>query len=188
MANKKNISKGDMLISLPSGNLIDLSFSRSLILLADHEELGSVGFVLNKPIEVTLSDLIPTTNAQYTIYEGGPVEQDKIFCIHKRPDIIPNSLHINDELYWGGDFDTILNLVNTGVLSKDDIRFYLGYTGWDIDQLENEIEDNYWITIDKFEYDLLLTIPSKQVWKKAIKSLGQDYTIWLNAPENPNFN
>lgn len=188
MTQKQNINKGDFIISLPSANLIDLPFSRSIILLADYDVVGSVGFVLNKPLEITLNDLIPTTDAAYTIHEGGPVEQDKIFCVHKRPDLIPDCLLIRDDLYWGGDFDVIINLINDGLLTKEDIRFYLGYTGWDVEQLDYEIEDKYWIKANNLDYDTIFTSPSKNIWKKAIIEMGDEYNIWQNAPENPNFN
>ena len=94
--------KGNLLIAEPS-ILGDLSFNRSVILLADHTEEGSVGFILNKPLEYTLDDLIPEVSATYTVYNGGPVEQDNLYFIHTSPDIIPNSIEISNGIFWPWD-------------------------------------------------------------------------------------
>ena len=73
--------KGHLLIAEPS-ILGDLSFNRSVVLLAEHNEEGSVGFILNKPLSYTINDLIPEIDAKFTIYNGGPVEQDNLYFIH----------------------------------------------------------------------------------------------------------
>ncbi len=188
--NNQAIHKGNIIISLPTNNPGDLQFSRAVILLTDHNREGSIGFILNKPLQqVTLSQLIPSTNGAFTIYEGGPVEQDKLFCIHNRPDLIPNSRHIIEDLYWGGDFDIIFNLVDTGLLTYQNIRFFLGYSGWDGDQLKNELEDNFWIKAEKeLDYNNVLSSTSAKYWKKCIAKLGNQYSLWINAPENPTLN
>ena len=106
--------KGNLLIAEPS-ILGDFSFNRSVILLADHSEEGSIGFILNKPLEYTLNDLIPEVSAEYNVYNGGPVEQDNLYFIHTSPDIIPNSIEISNGIYWGGDFSTVINAINNGL-------------------------------------------------------------------------
>ena len=83
----------------------DVSFNRSIVLLADHTEEGSIGFILNKPLDYTIHDLIPEIKANFKIYNGGPVEQDNLYFIHKVPELIPNSIEISLGIFWGGDFD-----------------------------------------------------------------------------------
>ena len=96
--------KGLLLIAKPS-IIGDVSFNRSVILLAEHTtENGSVGFILNKPLEYTLNDFIPEVNSKLRVYNGGPVEQDNLYFIHKIPDLIPGSIEISQGIYWGGDF------------------------------------------------------------------------------------
>lgn len=186
---KPIIHKGNIIISLPTSNLGDLQFSRAVILLTDHNREGSVGFILNKPLQVTLNQLIPSTNGVFTIYEGGPVEQDKLFCIHNCPDLIPNSRHIIGDLYWGGDFDVIFNLVDSGLLTHQNIRFFLGYSGWDYNQLKNELENNFWIKAEEeLDYNNVLSSSSIEYWKKCIAQMGDQYSLWINAPENPILN
>ena len=86
--------KGQLLIAEPS-ILGDSSFNRSVVLLADYNEDGSVGFILNKPLEYSLSDLIPEISVEFKIYNGGPVEQDNLYFIHTIPELIPNSVEIS---------------------------------------------------------------------------------------------
>jgi putative transcriptional regulator len=77
----ETLIKGQLLISEPS-IIGDLSFNRSVILLADHDKEGSVGFIINKPLKYTINDLLPEVNARFKIYNGGPVEQDNLYFIH----------------------------------------------------------------------------------------------------------
>ena len=100
----EKLQKGQLLIAEPS-IIGDLSFNRSVILLADHNEEGSVGFILNKPLEYTITDLIPEIEASFLIYNGGPVEQDNLYFIHTVPELITNSIEISSGIFWGGDFE-----------------------------------------------------------------------------------
>lgn len=183
------INKGDFLLSLPTTAAENHIFSRSVILIAEYEEEGAIGFILNKPLDVEINTLISEINANFTIYHGGPVEQDKVFFLHVRPDLIPNSIPINEHIYWGGDYDQVVHLINSNQLKKNDIRFFLGYSGWDFDQLHNEIDDNFWIHLyDNIDCKKIFPTPSQTLWKSFIQELGKEYSIWLNAPENPDFN
>ena len=183
----EKLQKGQLLIAEPS-IIGDLSFNRSVILLADHNEEGSVGFILNKPLEYTITDLIPEIDAAFLIYNGGPVEQDNLYFIHTVPELITHSIEISNGIFWGGDFELTKSLINEGRINKEDIRFFLGYTGWSENQLEEELQANSWI-ISKNEYkSAILSKSSKQFWKEKIIELGGDYIIWSNAPENPLLN
>ena len=183
----EKLEKGHLLIAEPS-IIGDLSFNRSVILLADHTSEGSVGFILNKPLKYTIKDLLPEVESNFKIYNGGPVEQDNLYFIHNVPDLIPNSIEISKGIYWGGDFEYTKELINTGVIKKKNIRFFLGYTGWDSEQLENEMQANSWILIKNNYENKILGKASVHFWKEKIVELGGDYLIWSNAPENPILN
>ena len=181
------LKKGHLLIAEPS-NFRDLSFNRSVILLADHTQTGSVGFIINKPLPYTIRDLVPEIHANFKIYNGGPVEQDNLYFIHNIPELIPNSLEISNGIYWGGDFTTTRDLINEGKIHKDNIRFFLGYSGWDAEQLEREMSTNAWIVAaNSYENKIIGKSPT-HFWKEKILELGGDYLIWSNAPENPALN
>ena len=166
----------------------DLSFNRSVILLADHNNEGSVGFILNKPLEYTISDLIPDIEASFKIYNGGPVEQDNLYFIHTIPNLITSSIEISDGVFWGGDFELTKSLINEGKINKENIRFFLGYTGWSANQLEEELKENSWIITTNTYKSAILEKSSAQFWKEKIIELGGEYVIWSNAPENPILN
>ena len=116
--------KGHLLIAEPS-ILGDVSFNRSVVLLAEHNDEGSIGFILNKPLNYTINDLIPEIEASFKIYNGGPVEQDNLYFIHNIPDIIPNSVEISNGIYWGGDFETTKQLITKEELRKIIFAFSL---------------------------------------------------------------
>ena len=96
-------SKGKILIAEPS-ILNDDSFNRSVILLSEHNESGSVGFILNKPSPYTIKDLLPEINSSLKIYFGGPVSENNLYFVHKVPELIPDSIEITNGIYWAGDF------------------------------------------------------------------------------------
>jgi len=183
----EKLKKGYLLIAEPS-IIGDLSFNRSVILLADHNQDGSVGFIMNKPLKYTINDLIPEINANFKIFNGGPVEQDNLYFIHNIPDLIPNSIEISNGIYWGGDFDSTKDLINSGQIKKENIRFFLGYTGWEVDQLENEMKANSWIITKNNYENKIIGKSTVHFWKEQIMELGGEYLIWSNAPENPYLN
>lgn len=182
------LQKGQLLIAEPSV-LGDISFNRTVILLADHNnENGSVGFIINKPLKYTIHDLVPEINASFTIYNGGPVEQDNLYFIHNIPELIPNSVEISNGIYWGGDFTTTRDLINEGKINKSNIRFFLGYSGWEPHQLANEMSTNFWIVSQNSYENKIIGKSTTNFWKEKILELGGDYLIWSNSPENPALN
>ena len=183
----EKLKKGSLLIAEPS-ILSDVSFNRSVILLADHNDEGSVGFILNKPLEYSIQDLIPDVNASFTVYNGGPVEQDNLYFIHNIPDLIPNSIEISNGIFWGGDFETTKILINNDQIRKDNIRFFLGYTGWHENQLESEMKSHSWIITANSYENKIIGKSATHFWKEQIMELGGEYLIWSNAPENPYLN
>lgn len=97
----EKLKKGQLLLLEPS-IIGDISFNRSVILLADHNDEGSVGFIINKPLKYTINDLVPDVEANFKIYNGGPVEQDNSYFIHNIPELITNSVEISSGIFWGG--------------------------------------------------------------------------------------
>ena len=183
----EKLKKGSLLIAEPS-IIGDLSFNRSVILLADHNEDGSVGFIMNKPLKFSLKDLVPEINSKFKVYNGGPVEQDNLYFIHNVPNLIPGSIEISNGIYWGGNFEVTKDLLNSGLLKNKNIRFFLGYSGWGINQLETEMQANSWILHKNIYGKNILSIAGTSFWKEKIVELGGEYLIWSNAPENPILN
>jgi len=180
-------TKGDLLIAEPS-IIGDISFNRSVVLLTDHSNEGSIGFILNKPLDYTIKDLIPEIDASFKVYNGGPVEQDNLYFIHNVPDLIPNSIEISLGIYWGGDFTEVASLINEGKILEKDIKFFLGYSGWENNQLEEELKSNSWVVTKNVYKKTIIEKDYEFFWKEKMVELGGDYSIWSNAPENPSFN
>ena len=177
--------QGRILLSEPL--LSDTYFKRSVVLLTEHSDKGAVGFVLNKPVDLPLNEVLadfPDFNAQ--VYIGGPVAKDTIHFLHTLGELIPNSVHVMDNIYWGGDFDSLKELINEGIVEPAQVRFFLGYSGWSPNQLEGEIEENAWL-VTRVESEKIMSA-DKNIWKKTLDELGKKYKVWANFPENPAMN
>jgi putative transcriptional regulator len=181
------MNAGKLLIATPS-IIGDYNFQRSVILLVDEKTTGTVGFILNKPLEYTLDEVIDGVNIKFPLYYGGPVEQDSLFFIHRTANLIPNSLLIYDDVYWSGDFETVIELLISKELKEDKIRFFLGYSGWSEDQLETELKSKSWIIANSVIEKEWIKKHSKNLWKNHMKAMGGEFLIWSNTPENPSWN
>ena len=184
--NKLVAEQGRVLISEPFLN--DTYFRRSVVLLTEHSEEGSVGFVLNKPVELTVGDVLkdfPDIDASVSIV--GPVNTNTVHYIHTIGDEVPNSVKVMKNLYWGGDFDTIKNLIVQGRINKDNIRFFLGYAGWSPKQLDNELSEHAWV-VTELDAVTIMKSTNLSLWKETLNKLGDKYKTWVNFPENPGLN
>lgn len=180
-------TKGNLLIAEPS-IIGDISFNRSVVLLADHTENGSIGFILNKAFDFSLKDLISEIKKDFKVFNGGPVEQDNLYFIHNVPDLVPNSIEIASGIYWGGDFEVVKELINKDLISEKEIKFFLGYSGWENDQLNDELNAHSWIILENKEHKDIIHHHPQTFWKDKMLQLGGSYLIWSNAPENPSYN
>jgi putative transcriptional regulator len=178
--------KGRLLIAEPS-ILNDSSFNRAIILITEHTSNNSVGFILNRPLEYTIQDLLPDIKSDFVIYQGGPVEQDNLYFVHRVPELIPESIEVDNGIYWGGNFESLKYLLNDGSLKKTDIRFFLGYSGWGKNQLKNELNLSSWF-ISENNIKNIFSTDDESLWKNKILEKGGDYKLWANAPSDINLN
>jgi putative transcriptional regulator len=182
-----HLKKGDLIIADPS-IVNDIQFNRSIILITSSSiENEVVGLIINKILDYKLKDIIPEINIDFDVYDGGPVNQDNLYYIHNQGHLIPESIKINQQLFWSGDFETIVDLINSKKITSKDIKFCLGYTGWSAKQLINEVRDDNWIKSTKIKSEDIFTKMSNS-WKKTMINLGGEYSIWSNTPENLSHN
>jgi putative transcriptional regulator len=178
--------KGKILISEPF--LPDTFFNRSIIYLTDHSPVGSVGFILNKKIDLKLSSAITGFEGwDENLNMGGPVAPDTLHYLHNLGEMIPDSVPIEDNIFWGGDIDSIKELVKTGKIKKSQIRFFLGYSGWSAGQLERELKENSWV-IAKVQSDIIMNNRGVDTWKRVLRSLKNKYRMWADFPDSPEMN
>ena len=163
-------------------------FNRAVVLLVAFSEKGAVGFILNKQVDFPIQDVFqdfPTFDAD--VYLGGPVATDSIYFIHKLGNKLPGSIHVLGDLYWGGDFEILKRDIKLGLINPKDIRFFLGYSGWDAGQLEGELKDDSWLVTD-VEQESIMRELDESSWVDFVKKAGNQYSIWENFPENPALN
>ncbi len=179
-------SSGILLIADPF--LKDPNFLRSVVFLCEHKEDGSFGFVLNRQFEITLEELIPElAGYQLPVYYGGPVQLDSIHFLHQYPEEIPGGKEILKGVYWGGEFDAVVDLVKKSTTNLDKIRFFIGYSGWSEGQLETELKEKTWLTV-KATRKLVFHHDYEQLWKDSLKHMGGDYEMMANFPIDPQLN
>lgn len=178
--------KGRILIAEPF--LAGHYFNRSVILLVAYSTKGAVGFVLNKQVDFPLHDAFPDfPEFNTSLYLGGPVSTDSIYFVHKLGEKIPGSIPVMDGLYWGGDFEAVKREIRKGFVHPSEIRFFLGYSGWDAGQLEDELKEDSWLVADS-NCDVVMQDMGKNSWFDFVKRVGSRYSVWRNFPQNPSFN
>lgn len=184
--NNMSPRKGRILIAEPflSGSY----FNRSVVLLVAYSEKGAVGFILNKKVELSVHDVIPDfPEFDAPVYLGGPVSTDSIYFIHKLGEKLPGSINVLDDLFWGGDFEELKQQITNGLIDPSDIRFFLGYSGWDAGQLERELKEDSWL-VNNIDERTVMKEPNPGSWFDSAKKVGRRYSVWENFPENPALN
>lgn len=182
-----SLKPGDVLISEPF--LPDPNFSRSVVLITEfNEKDGAFGFIVNKPTELELSDVIDSfSHDGYIFHVGGPVNPETLFFLIGDTTLIPDARKVRNDLSWSGNFDEVRGLIGLGKIEPKDIKFFGGYAGWSPGQLEDEIKEKSWI-IGKLSNQDILNGNPKEIWKKSLQHLGQQFSIMSTFPENPNMN
>ncbi len=179
--------KGKILISNFT-LLNDIEFNKAVILIVKDNNEGSIGFILNKKSKYFLSDLNESSKGlEIPVYEGGPVLQDSLHFIHQKSKLFNNSIKISDDLYWGINFNKAIELLKEKKIKKNEIKFFIGYSGWGINQLELEKKENSWLISSSFDNNDILST-SNDYWKLKLNEFGEYYKIWSNSPDNPSLN
>lgn len=183
--------KGSVLISKPF--LDDDCFDRSVVLLTASSNEGEVGFILNKPSYFKLNELLDGLEGlkskvfENEVFIGGPVSNDRVYYLHTVPELLLDSDHVLGNLYWGRDFEALKHLVALNKIEADQVRFFMGYSGWGAGQLEDEIKESLWLVSTLDTNELMLT-DKADVWEIALNRLGGKCKIWANFPKNQSLN
>ena len=187
-SNKIHPRKGDLLISAPF--LKDFYFARSVILMIENNDEGSMGIVLNKSFSniMTLNEVIPELASlpPIPLYKGGPVERKTLFYLHSFSEL-KDALPLGNGLYVNGDFEQMKRYLLCGGATQGYIRFFMGYTGWQKGQLKQEIETNTWIINKDSRLDLL-NMHLRDLWKESLCDMGGKYAVWSHYPKYPIMN
>ncbi|MGB2086247.1 MAG: YqgE/AlgH family protein [Flavobacteriaceae bacterium] len=181
------LHQGDLIVADPS-IIGDVSFHRSVIVIAAIHDSNPMGFVINKPFEFSLPDVVPEVRKDFPIFYGGPVDPDELFFIHTHQNIFERSTPICDDFFLGGEINTAIENIHKGVLTPQNCRFFLGYSGWSKGQLEQEIKQKHWLIQKKAPTRQLFKFSVNSLWRDALNAQGGHYRLWANSPENPSHN
>jgi len=182
----KKLQPGSLLISEPF--LQDDNFDRTVILLCSHGSEGSFGLVLNRKANLKLSDVLDFDHRHFDLQLGigGPMEYNTLHYLHQMADL-EDSIHLTENVYWGGDFETLKSRLETGVVSEESIRFFLGYSGWSPGQLEEELRKNVWF-VNQTAANKLFNLNADSLWRSVLKEMGGKYRMYSNYPTDPSLN
>lgn len=179
-------ASGVLLIADPF--LKDPNFMRTVVLLTEHREDGTVGFVLNRQYENTLDELLPDVEGhKLPVYYGGPVQMNTIHFLHCYPDEISGGVEVIKGVFWGGDFDAVIQLINSGKVDPARLRFYIGYSGWSAGQLATEMDEKTWLTVEAVK-KLIFHPNAEEIWKDSLKHIGGEAEMMINFPIDPLLN
>ena len=129
-------------------------FENSIILLTEVNENGALGFIVNKPFNRKLTDLVEFSSGKpFPLFDGGPVDKEHLYFIHRRPDLIPGGNAVGNNIFMGGDFKQAVACINNHTLSVNDARIFVGYCGWDAGELEAEISEGSWTITRDFNFE-----------------------------------
>jgi putative transcriptional regulator len=186
-ANLYKPQSGSLLISEPF--LGDPNFERSVVLLCSHDEAeGTFGLTLNRMSNLRLSDVIDLNNDAFDVELGigGPVQYNTLHYVHKIANL-PQAVQLGEGIFWGGDFEILQTMIETGIISNKEIKFFLGYSGWTAGQLQKEINENVWIVNNKAA-NKLFKLEADKLWRSVLRQMGGKYKVLSNYPVDPRLN
>ncbi|WP_257656828.1 YqgE/AlgH family protein [Parapedobacter lycopersici] len=188
MFNKNAPETASLLISEPF--MLDPNFQRAVVLLCEHDgEEGTVGYVLNQPATIQLRDVVDSLpDADFPLFFGGPVAQESIHFIHKCYDRLNSGIGLGNGIFWGGNFESLKVLIQRGEIKEEEIKFFIGYSGWSPGQLDRELQENAWVVSNQYNPDIAFVNDGENLWKEAVVSLGPKYAHVANFPQNPMWN
>jgi putative transcriptional regulator len=166
--------------------LEDDHFSRSIVLVTQGSSDTYLGLIVNKLSDYTLNQALQGDWPEWPLYLGGPVSTDSLYYLHRRPDLILNSELVRPGIYFGGDFDSLREAIDSEWLQPDDIKFMAGYSGWAEGQLESELEEGSWVSVnDAVQSDWWY---ADDAYRTLAQRWPDELKLWLNSPEVPYWN
>ena len=184
---RKRIKPGGFILSEPY--MADNHFKRSVCLICDHNKRdGTFGFILNKPVKKTLNFFIDEIeDSPHEVYYGGPVANDTLYYVHNNAIQLDGAQAIGSDLFWGGDFLQLKEMLINNTVHPSNIKFFLGYSGWDNGQLRKEIIENSWIVAEDIEPSQTFENPI-YLGQNVMSKMGEMYHEMARFPEHPSLN
>lgn len=182
----EDIKQGDILLAEPF--MLDPNFKRSAVLLCEHGPEGTVGFILNKPLNMRIDELVdgfPEFDSE--VLFGGPVQTDTIHYIHNVGSLLEDSREVIDGVYWGGDFEKLKFLISSKLIQPNNIRFFVGYSGWSEGQLIDEMGYGSWVLAEMHANYLFKSSP-QDLWQQVMENKGDTFSVIAQLPDGLSWN
>lgn len=180
------VQVGQILLAEPF--MLDPNFKRAAVVLCEHTPDGSLGFVLNKTIGMEVNELLadfPDFDSQ--VFYGGPVATDTIHFLHNVGDMLEGSQKVADGVYWGGEFEKLKFLAESKLIKPENIRFFIGYSGWSSGQLHEELGTGSWVIAD-LHANYVFKSSIEQLWEQIMSDKGDTFTVISQVPDTANWN
>lgn len=183
---ERGISKGTILLAEPFS--LDSNFKRTAVVLTEHDAEGTIGFIINKRMDLQISEVLNEfPEIESDLYFGGPVGTDSLHYLHNVGDLLEGSIKISTGVYWGGDIDKLKFLIESKLVDEKNIRFYIGYSGWSSGQLESEMEAGSWVMANLHANYIFKSHPEK-LWQQIMNNKGNIYSVIAKMPDTANWN
>ncbi len=180
-------SQGDLLISEPY--LPDANFERTVILICEHSANGTFGFVLNRKAYIPLGEVLDeAVDYPGKLFIGGPVEHNTLHWIHRESHLREGAVEIRKNLFWGGSIEKLTEMMNVKSIQAEDIQFFIGYSGWEEDQLMDEIKAKSWMVYKNPTVEMIFDQDNHNLWKTCLNAMGGKYRLMSNYPKDPRMN
>lgn len=185
--NKELPQAGDVLLSAPFE--MDEHFTRSVVLVCSHDDSGTFGFVLNNYVHLSPEDLnVGLALFKTRVSIGGPMDKSNLFYIHQFGNLVEGSQLIKGDLYFGGDFDQIVDHIERHPDEQDKVRFFIGYSGWGEGQLVDELDTNSWLVVKNHTPAHIMNTHVNELWRELMTLQGARYSMLASFPINPTDN
>ena len=182
----KTPARGHLLVALPT--LLDPNFRRTVVLICEHGPEGSMGLVVNRPLEVEVSQLVleefPILTGTGKLFSGGPVGKDSLVILRRGPGA-PEGHPILHDVHLAQDFELFRDAESLG--EDEDIRCFSGYAGWGADQLETELKSGAWELLDG-DSTLVFDADPTVLWNEMIRRIGGPWSVYADMAPDPSMN
>lgn len=182
----QTVDRGTVLLAEPFS--LDTNFRRSAVVLTEHQAEGTVGFIMNRKMDVEIADILTDfPDLQADVYFGGPVATDSLHYLHNVGDLLEGCIKVKRGVYWGGDYEKLKFLVDSKLITSNNIRFYIGYSGWSAGQLEEELKNGSWVLAD-MHANYLFKSKADLLWEQIMTNKGNAYSVIAKMPDSVNWN
>jgi putative transcriptional regulator len=183
---KPELKSGSVLLAEPF--MLDANFKRTAILLTEHGDTGTIGFIMNRPVGMKITELVTDFPEMDTeVFFGGPVQTDTLHYLHNAGDLLADATQIAPGVYWGGDYDQLKFLIKNELILSRDIRFFIGYSGWTQGQLVDELRYGSWVSAP-MDQNYLFNIATDELWSTIMDNKGEAFSVIADMPDEVSFN